>query len=823
MATELYVTGLCPHCSLPLDFTEAQTRIFCPGCSSVIPTSALRLSYSAKEDSEEDEGSRSIAESITSAEAGLIYADNFCESYDWADFAENTALSIPRLDAIAESAKIKFSSDYLSYVLDFKRLAVPFLKKIEGLEILVVELAHKYTSDDISDLFEIFDLYSSITKKIDAEKDGVAKLLGDDIRFAKKFGAPAEVIGDLERSLEHFISVAGAIKPISDIDDIEEYKKVKLAKDGALVTSLRERGIDAEKTYEKAIQLLEGGDVDNALHLLTVIYPYRDTAKLMKQHTGIFSFGKGLYELGKSTYVKKSRITYSADGTSKKSNTFSLFEVKNGITSGTAALTDISSIIGSFGTKIFFIRNKSALCCYDTTSEELYANVRVLDEADGADFVVDEEHFAPLFSADKSCFYIRKKLHSDARRGFFTKKDATFNTNNNFSLLCVNMDTVGCKTELSAIVDVMDYFDGKIFYSTVTDSGINEFRMLNTATGRDERILSASCDIHNVCGDKIIYSTWAPNEHNVNLYVHDSGTGEDTLIAKNASGYYSTIGQKLFYTVGSGDGDRLVSVNLDGTESAEVMENSSRIILARSGWIYYKCGEDRNACLKKVSIDGKFTMLIADRFSKLLKMSNGYVYYIGRGSDLCMARCDGDGAVRIAKNIRSDEIIIDDDRIYYIKEDSEGEKSVSSLYSTLLDGSRLTRLCYDVSDVKEYTSDKLYVCRNEIQDFMVTTPINKKQSKTERVSASVSDYCSFDKKSGESKKIATLGAPEITYTVIKTGFIFRKKKRLASTVTPVPRETSGYARVGIAMAGQTKAADEIAADLGQKPRKKKKK
>lgn len=820
MDNHAYITGLCPNCSLTLDYAPGESTVFCPGCSLTLPVSALVLCTSEKGRTASEDALSNIADSITSAQAGLIYADNFCESYDWADFAENTALSIPRLDAIAESAKLKFSSDYLTYVLDFKRLAVPFLKKIDGLELLVVELAHKYTGDDISDLLEIFDLYSSVTKKIASERKTVARQLSDDIRLAKKFDAPAEVIKDLQMSLEHFEKTAGSVKPVSSINDIEEYKKIKLAKDSALVNSLRAAGIDAEKTYEKAHQLFSLGDVDNALHLLVAIYPYRDSGELISQHSGVFSFGNGLYEMGGATYLKKRRITHSENGDVQKSKEFSLFEVKQAITSPSPALTDITKIIGSFGTKIFFIRAGKALCCYDTASEELHANVRILDEAQETDYVVDDEHFAPFFSPDKSRFYIRKKLHSDAKRGIFSKRGASFNTDNNYSLLCVNMDTVSCKTQLAAIVDVMDYFDGKIFYSAICADGANEFRMLNTKSDDDEAMLNASCNIHNVSAGKIIYSVWAPNEYNVNLFVCNMKTGSELLIEKNASGYYAVIGEKLFYNIGSGKNSRLISVNLDGSQRCEVMDNSERIVLLRSGWIYYKCGAGRNTCLKKISIDGKSEMLIADKFKRLLKMSNGYVYYISTDSSLCMARCDGAGARVIAKNIRVDKVIIDDNRIYYINDDTEADgKIVSSLYSTALDGKELERLCYDVSDVNEYTAEKLYICKNESQDFMITTPISKKESRTERVSAAISDYCSFDKKTGDIERIATLGVPETTYTIVKTGFIFKRKKKLFSTVTPLPRQSVSYSRAFVSSAGETRAEDEASSEALPKSRK----
>lgn len=825
MENTIYLTGLCPYCGLALDYSADEGAVMCHGCGRAVPTSALLLVGSEGGAGEDMSEARQIAEAITSAEAGLIYVDNYLEGYDWASFAEGTSLSIGRLSAIAESARLKFSSDPLTYALDFKVRAVPFAKKVEGLSVLVVEIAHKYRSDDISDIFEVYDLYSSITKAICQYRDGLLRELASDIRLAEKFGADATVLDDLKRSLTAIEELAVGVKVPDSIEDIEEYKKVKLAKDNALISRLRDDGIDAGATYDAALKYIAAGDIDNGLHLMLAIYPYKDTADIIKKYSRIFTFGEGLYEMAGRAYVKRPQLKDDGEGGFVYADYFSLHEVKDGVTDETPVLTEVTDIIGTFGTKIFFIRGGKAICCYDTTSEELYANVRILDEASAHGYDT-EGKFGVIYSQDRSCFYIKKKLRSESKRQRASRKSVGFNRNNNFSLLRISMDGVRSDTVIPYLVDVMDCFADTVFYTAIPEEGgAPVFRSFNMASGRDTAILGADCVIHNVYDGVIIYSVWAPDCYNMDLYTLNIATGDRTLIARNMRDYYTAVDGKVLYTVGGESFNRLYSASPDGGEQAEVIENAGRISLIRSGWIYYKCGEGRNACLKKTSIDGKFTATVADRFEKLIKMTNGYIYYTGRGSCLCMARCDGAKAITIAKDINTDNIIIDDERIYYLREDMERDgEPVYSLYSTKLDGTELTKLCYDVADLAEYTEDKLYICKKEERDFSVTTPVSKKESETSFCTATVYKYCRIDKKSYEWETVATVGAPEITYTKIKTGFLFfRRTRSLPSTVVMMDRVATGYKREGVAEAGAVLHESESEDETYSKKKRKDKK
>ena len=825
MNGELYITGLCPYCSLKLDYLPEEKAVACTGCGAVLPTSALVLISKEQDlaDAVADK-TKAIFESINSPETALIHFDNFVDKYDWASFAETSSFTIPALDAYADAALMKFPADHLSYILDFKRRALPILKKIETLNLLVVELSHKTRDGDPAEVHEVFDIYSSITKAVCECRESVKNELVKDINLAKKFGASDDELEDLIKGAELFRELTGSIVPINDITEIPEYKKIKLTKDAQHIAELRASGLDPEKTYDKALKLLESGDLNNALRLLTAISPYSDSEQIIEKHTSVYRFGNGLYEMAGRIFLRKPEIVRTRGGRYRNNGFYSLYEVKDGVVSETPSVTGVSDILATFGTRIFFIRRGRSVCCYDTSATELYANVRVLDESNEYGYAV-EGKFRIIMSKDRSCFYIRKKLNPLSKGGLF-KRAPSYNRNNNYSLIKISMDTVDSRIGLPLIVDVMDSFEDTVFY-TVISEGMNYpiFRMYNLKTGASKTILGPDCVINQVNSSKIIYTVWAPNQYNMNLFTLDYETGERQLLAKNIRKYHAFIDGKIFYSVGGEHSNRLYAIDIDGEGRTEIMSNAGRVIFVRAGWIYYKSGEGRNACLKKIGLDGQNKTVIADRFDRALKLENGLIYYVGRGNSLCAARCDGGGVSPIARDIHTDEIILDADCIYYLKKDMDLEdRPVYSLYSASLDGKNLNKLVYDVTAIKEHNEEELYIYRSEDKQFMISTPVNKKEIQRDYITATVCDYCRVNKQTGDITLIARVGAPDISYVPVHGRFLFFKKtKYLPTTVTPIERMSSRYERENVATAGEVyREAQAIAARKRANKKNKKK-
>ncbi len=815
------LSGVCPYCPAVLDYSEDAKAVECHCCGNIVPTRILRPLNFAKENNAVTESDKRIADCVTSSSTGIIYFDNFCESFSWREFAMSEGLSIPTLDSIREVCKLKFPADPITYYLDFRCVAVPLMKKIDGLDVLEVEIIDNYKSDDISDLFEYVDLYSAITHAIVNKRDSFVKALESDIKLAKRFGADPHIVMDLERSFEVFKEKIDAVKAASNIEDVPGYRKAKELKDAKLAAKIRAIGIDAEKTYQAAKSLLEKGNVDNALHLFAAINGYKDSTKYIEENSTIFKFNDELAQMAGKFYVVRRNYSYEFDVSEPAKdtpNTLSLYEIVNENPLPTPAVTQMSDIIYNFGSKIFFIRNSVSICCYDTASINYHSNVKILDEAPSGDYVIDHE--TPIYySSDKTKFFIRKKLREkSAKYGCFGRKKKKLNTinrANNYSIVLVDMDDVTSKTILPEVVDIMDYYNDKIFYTTVTSSeAYPSFRVYDIATGTDREILHAGCIIHNAKNGRIIYSLPSPSIYNMDIYSADTKTDHHSLIDSNISDYYTTYGNKVFYTVGTGECRRLYSANLDGTDKREVMENPGRICTISSGWLYYINGESSNCCLMKIKIDGTKNILVASRFGKLVKMTNGYIYYLSSHGDLKVVRNDGNSDTLIAPKIAGTHVIIDDKNVYYLKRDYIGPGAADngygySLYSTDLFGKNLHKLSHDVDAMAEHSERYIYIRKKSKTSYTVTTPVDKKTTTTEIVEKDIITYEAYDKETGKFTVIVNLGRPTQPSLSYKKGFLFFKRRVTKDGMVSEIESKNEYRREGVATVGMIRS-EEIA-------------
>ncbi len=780
------LSGVCPYCPAILDYSEDAKAVKCHCCGNIVPTAILKPLNFGNGSSTANESEKRIADCVTSPTTGIIYFDNYCEDFDWRNFVMDEALSIPALDAISDVCKLKFPADPMTYYLDFRCIVVPILKKIDGLDVLETEIIDNYKSDDISDLFEYVDLYRAITHSLSDKRKSIIKTLQNDINLAKRFAADPYTVADLESSYNVFLKRIKTIKAIDNIEDIPGYQKAKELKDAKLASDIRAVGIDAEKTYNTALQLLKRGNVDNALHLFAAINGYKDSTKHINEHSTVFKFNDELARMaGKFYAIKKNKTFNVSNPTAGTPNTLSLHEIKNNEPLQIPSVTQMSDIIYNFGSKIFFIRNSVSICCYDTESINYNSNVKILDEAPSGDYVTD--HKTPIYySSDKTKFFIRKKLREKTEKhGCFGRKERLLNTinrANNYSIVLVDMDDVTSKIIIPEVVDIMDFCNDKIFYTTVINSeALPSLRVYDIKEKTDTEILKSGCIIHSAKAGRIIYSVPAPNIYNMDLYSLNTVTNEHSLIDYNVSGYYATYANRAFYIVGSDIYNRLYVANFDGKEKCEVMENPGRIFTISSGWLYYINGEGSpNACLMKVKIDGSENALVASRFKRVVKMINGYVYYISSRDELRLVRSDGNGDMLIAPAVGDSHIIIDNKNVYYLKRDyiGPGEKDNGfgySLYSTDPFGKDLHKLSHDVDAMAEYGDKYIYICQKTPATFSVTTPVDKKTTNTEIVKKDLVTYVAYNKETGTFEYIVRLGRPDTPTFTYRKGFLFFKR------------------------------------------------
>ena len=798
------ISGACHVCKTPLYLESGNDCVYCPVCKRSIAREQLTLLSYAIGNSGAGTAAQGIESGIASASAGLVYLDNFLARTDWVAFANTAEISIAELDALAAAAELKFADDPLTYLLAFRCRAIPLIRKIEGLDVLEVRIIDNYRSDDNSDAFEYTDLYATVTSRIVENRDAIIAELEAYVTRAEQFGIDPALLDDMKRSLDICRTRLNETEAVTDINGIRGFAAARELRDGELAEKFRSAGIDALGTYEKALGLLNEGKSDAALHLLLAIRGYADSDRLIAEHSSVFTFGKELIEMNGRCYYAKRGTAYfdprTAGDSPELKESCTLYRISDTVPESSPAVSGITKLIGCFGTRVYYVRQDTAIAAYESTNPNSLSNVRILDEAPRGDYVTEDGSI--LLSSDRSRFIIKKKLRDSEpeRRGCFRRKKTApkENRENNYSVLLVNMDEASAEVILPAVVDIMDFFGDRIFYTTVSLDGEAEFRVYTVGTGEDVAILNSGCIINAVKGGRIIYSRWAPSEYNLDLFSIDTHEKEPMLLATNVRSFYAAEDDRVYYTVGCEDGTALCSVSVTGGDAREIMQNPGNVVSVSTGWLYYTQGKGVNTVLMKVRLDGTDNMLVAPAFGTLVRMQSGCIYYITTLGELASVRTDGKSGRIIARGVSKDGVIIDSDRIYYLRRDRVARATESSdgmglsLFATNTDGTGLVKIAHDVAAVCEHNSDSIYMIRKADAVFKVVTP--------------VTSYERYDKKSGECVRVLRLGVPAAGSFTYKAGcFIKPKHITRDGTVTEM-REV--YSRKGVAASGLVLGEEE---------------
>ena len=817
MNNELFLSGRCPYCGTTLDYSEGKDAVYCHCCDRAVPTASLLLDIRAEENAilEED---RFLVENVTTVSAGLIYFDNFCDSYDWSEFLEGTALTVPRFNAIAEAYKLKYGTNPLTYILDFRRIVVPVVKKMEHIRRLEKAILAKEDADE-SALFAVYDRHATFADTLLREKKKMFDVLTQDVNLAHRYGAEEDIVNTLISNLEDFRVALEGFKISESFKTSKIYEAYRSRKDKACADALAAKGINAAATYDKALSLIAEGDIDSALHLLLAVRGYMDSEEILSTYTKAFSFAGELVELGGKTF-------YLCDGEStffdvedptdyKKCQCKNLYAVENGIPARTPTIQGITRVIGCFGTRIYFIKNDSALCVYNTKPSDTFVSERVLMRAPAGDWAVDDGYHAVRFSEDKSRFFIRKKLRDakiEEKRGcaLFRKEQPVrfVDRRNNYSVIVVNMDRGTASVALPEVIDVQDFFCDNLFYTyTSAELSGTSFRMYNIMNETDEEILHEDCVIHGISQGKILYSLYAPNAYNMNLYAFHMEKKKSRLIEKNIFSHYATAGSKVFYTVGNAESNRLYAYDLRTGAKCEILENAGNVTYVTESWIYYLKGEDRNAVLMRVGTDGHGCSRVASRVAKFIRMSSGYIYYVNASDELHLVRGDGHGDITIAKQVSRDNIVMDEKHVYYLRHENVGDAATNesgrsySLYSTDLEGKNLKKLAFNVTAIKEYNEKYVYLRSEEMASFSITVPVSKDISDTSVEEFKLTYYSRLEKATGAIEPLMTLGAPTPESRTFRVGcWPFRKNRVFEGAVFQNLKQR-GYVRPGASVAG----------------------
>lgn len=828
------LTGFCPNCGNKLVYAKNDTTVTCYACDSVINTEEFSGKASS---SVANEGLGAAAASMPlmmmgfdNPESGIVFIENFFDNYDWETYMEDTDLAIPEITEVVKNNKMKNGACATSWYLDYKALAYPVRKKIEGLAMLQDKMAALYNPVDSTNALEVFDVFRRICSVLKDQEADIFKQLETAIKYAEKFSLDADLLAEmnndfdsLKNLFENEVFIAKEINEVSGYLSAAKEASRKIADD-----LMYNKGINAESIYESALMKYNDGSPNKnaALTLFEQVRGYEDSVEYIKKINQYFNFNDEVYRaFGKHFIYKSEDYTPTLDIKQLKAKgcmpqkkagaadadapqavkALSLYEILDGKPAKEATIRGIVKIITCYGSRLYYIKSNAGIYCFD-----IYSRAETcICKGEDADFIIDK----CKIMSDGSSFYMVKlykeeKMAEFGKKGcsLFQSKKPTKNDKsslaenhvlNPYCVVVVDMKSNTCNMVIREMAEFERNYGDKIFYyysykPEIVQSGcMSKFKkveepeakkrlMVCDLTTKTSKEISEDCQLHTVSGDCILYSMWRPNRYNKDLHSYNLEMNVDTLIEKNIYNYFNVFEGKVYYTVGNDKYAPLVRNNLDGTERIEVMPNVQNIICERGGWLYVQKGSNSNSVLAKVSADGTKRVVICTQVSKFVRFEGNYLYYVDIYNNLRVVRIDGKGNRKLAENIN--KIFPCEDGLYYTRQEKVSAKdSALSLYFMDKDGRNIKKMVFDVDYVQnDQPTNTLYHSKTENVRFKVYAP--RQEDKATYEFHKITKYCILDKATGESKLFLTLGWPS---SETKAGCLKKKSVSMIYEEAPV--------------------------------------
>ena len=343
---------------------------------------------------------------------------------------------------------------------------------------------------------------------------------------------------------------------------------------------------------------------------------------------------------------------------------------------------------------------------------------------------------------------------------------------------------------IDRLVDVTECFNDRMFYIAYRENGFDarrciapmpSFMVYDFKTGATAEVLGDDCHIHGVFDNNVIYTTWDPNDFNRMLFSYDLATDVTTLIEANIFEYFDTVDGRVYYTVGNKKHSLLFSNNFDGTDRIELMKGVQKIVASRAGNVFLTRGTKRNTTLFRLAPGGEDIDLVCSDLSSIVSIDDSRIYYINGNGSLCVVGLDGEGERKIADDVDLTSIIIDKDFIYFLRREQVGrDREAYSLYRTDLNGRNIKKLIFNVTEIKNYDSDTIYVYKCSTTEYVATVYENQNIKGDKKVTFKVSKFFTFDKRTETESDLLSLGLPDQESSIEKRGCL---KKDLKYTVT----------------------------------------
>jgi len=825
-------TRTCPNCGFNLVFEDVNTPVLCECCEQTVSWDADR-SPAAVETANSNFSTMSAPMGFDNPESGVVFIENFFDNYNWIPYMISPDLKIREIAEVVDNNKMKNGACAISWYLDYKALAYPIRKKIEGLAKHQKEMADLYNPVDPTASLTLFDSYQRVCRALAKGKQNVFKQLDNAIKYAEKFALAADKMSEMKSDYANLKALwEKEVVPVKDISEIPAYAEVKKAASKKLAEELAAKGIDAVTTYEQAMSLYKDPSIHNqiaSLPLFEKVRGYEDSVRIIKKINQYFNYHSEMYrafgshfiykqeeykpaaldlkELGKK--VKNAKKAAAADSNEPAAiKAWSLFEVVDGKPAKESSIKGIDKIITCYGGRLYYFKSDGGIYSYDITTHA----EATLCKGKSEEFKNAKDEYEYRIATNGSSFFVKKLITKEevAEKTGCAKTLSKFqkkavveeDTLNLYTVVVVDMKTNTCKPLINKLTAIAEAHENKIFY-TVREKQkpvkmgcveklkgkkakdpeiITRLMVCDAETGACKQALDSSCSINAVYQDYIVYTLWKPNELNKDLHALNLTTGEDTLIERNIYEYFQTnaknelIDGKVYYTVGNQDYQPLVRNNLAGTERLEIMTRVAEVAGERGGYLYIKRGRGANSALWKISTDGKEKYPLCSQFKRVAKFEDHYVYYVDVYNSLHVMRIDGKNNRVLAENVSN--VITSTEGLYYTRlENVNGRKKGFSLYLMDKGGHNVKKVEFNLTSYKEDLNTGIITyARKENVDFKVYLP--KKEDEAVIQSHEITRYYEMDKQTGETELVLTMGWPEDEE---KTGCltkIFKPKKHI---------------------------------------------
>lgn len=849
--------GNCPVCENQLHYTKNDKEIECPFCAHTVAVKDIKAACTQEDscncDCCDSDGEDEVIE-IADPLSALVYLERFFADYDWDAYKSDIYLEIPEIDDMIELTKMRRGAEPSTWILDFESKILPFTKKLEGLLELEKEFLTLYDGKNSVEFRDKYDLYQKITEAINEAATDFFNLLLEDIDYAKRFGAEEETVSAMKVRYNDIASLYNqTVREFNSPDDLPSVQGAKALRKAEVGATLAANGIDAEATYNLAVELSESPErAADALRLFEAIRDYADSAEYIKKLNTFFNFNDKIIKLANKHFLVKrsaaptinmNELVEDAKANDPKYQkkmakkgakkeqpepikipvrdpkpTVSLYEVIDGKAYEPALVSGITSILKFYGNKLYYIKRDRAICCYDAITRI----ETVLDQSFAGGYPLENVYH----DTNETAIYLRKKLVAQTEykvgcfKAFFSmfkkKKHPFIDTKNNYSVIKIDLINNTASVIIDRLVDVTECFNDRMFYIAYRENVTAARRSIDFApsfmvcdlkSGKNTEVLGDDCHIHGVFKNSVIYTTWDPNELNRMLFSYDLATDVTTLIEANVFEYFDTVDQRVYYTVGNKKHSLLFSNNFDGTDRIEIMKGVKKIVASRAGNVFLTRGTKRNTTLFKVSPDGEDIELVCSDLSHIVSIDEEFIYYTDGEGALRVVDVDGEVDRKIADDVDASNIIIDKDAIYFLRREQVGrDREAYSLYRTDLNGRNIKKLIFNVTEIKNYDSDTIYVYKCSTTDYIATVYENGVIKDDKKVKFKVSKFFTFDKKTETEIPLLSLGLPDEESKIEKRGCL---KKDLKYTVTydeissKVSYKKEGLTKVGEVYAEQT--------------------